>query len=194
MTFLPARGAALASLIVLLLFGSAVAEGASKTNHGQWHATVVRCHHGKKKHHRCPHATKHSKKKATPAPTPAATTPPPSTEPSHSPPPPPPCPQTSPLPAIVPGQTTIVGYATTRGAPAPQQTPCPSIPAGGTVVLETTAGQTLQSQAVSAGQPYQFIVQPGEYLVADALCPEIKGPVTAIAGQQTRADVACDIP
>jgi hypothetical protein len=147
------------------------------------------CHRVKKKRV-CP--SKHSKKKIDPKPAlPKPTTP---TTPS-TPPTPPACPQDAPLPTPAPGQTTIVGYATLYGGPPPQPSSCPSPPEslGGTVVLQTSAGQTIESQTVAAGQPYQFVVQPGNYLVADSTCM-VGMPVTAVAGQQNRADVGCNIP
>jgi hypothetical protein len=163
------------------------------------HKHGAHCYRVRDKRERvCPR--KHAKKKTDPK-HPLAVLPKPTT-PSPVPPPATPsqpaapvCPQNAPLPTPVPGQTTIVGYATLDGGPAPQPSSCPpgQESEGGAVVLETSAGQTIETQTVSAGQAYQFVVQPGSYLVADSTCMD-GIPVKAAEGQQNRADVGCDIP
>ena len=167
------------------------------------HKHGAHCYRVRDKRERvCPR--KHAKKKADPKhplavlPKPTTPTPSPVTPPATpSQPATPTCPdrQNAPLPTPVPGQTTIVGYATLAGGPAPQPSSCPpgQESDGGTVVLETSAGRTIETQTVAEGQPYQFVVQPGNYLVADSTCMD-GIPVTATEGQQNRADVGCNIP
>jgi hypothetical protein len=105
------------------------------------------------------------------------------------------CPANAPLPTPIVGQATIVGYANAPGggpAPQPGSGSCPERSGGVTVVLETATGQVLESQTLAPGQPFDFIVQPGEYQVLNGLCME--GPrVTALAGQQTETSVACSV-
>jgi hypothetical protein len=47
--------------------------------------------------------------------------------------------------------------------------------------------------AIAAGQPYHFVVQPGEYEIVDTLCMA-EHLVKAQEGQQTIAETGCNIP
>jgi len=122
-----------------------------------------------------------------------ATTPSPEVLPST--PPIPVCPTNAPLPTPMAGQTTIVGYVEAPGggpAPEPGSGSCPEISGGAAAVLETATGQVLESQILAPGQPFDFVVQPGEYQVLNGLCME-GSRVTALAGQQTETRVACSV-
>jgi hypothetical protein len=64
--------------------------------------------------------------------------------------------------------------------------------------LENTSHEVLQSQALKPGEPFDFIVEPGEYYVIDGECPKQQEgpmflPLTVRAGQQKREDVGCNL-
>jgi hypothetical protein len=156
--------------------------------------------HSAAHHRRCPTNKDRTKREApetstAPTPTPPASlTPPTAPTPGST----SPCPTLTPLPPVIAGQTTIVGYAQVNGGPldAGHESACPRLP-GGTdpILLESLSGQTLQSQSPGIGQPFDFVVEPGEYYVVEEPCTE--GPqqrVVAVAGEQNRIEVGCNIP
>lgn len=183
------------------VFGiTSVTYGAGTAHNSRAHGHKVTPHckratHRKGKHHKgCPRITRKRPTARRKAPTTRTTTPNPTTTASPpTPEPAPTCPQNHPLPALVAGQTTIVGYAWTSGGPAPGASPCPRLSSAVTVTLKTASGQTLESQTLGTGQPFDFAVQQGEYEIVDTMCMA-EQLVRAPEGQQTQVEVGCNIP
>jgi hypothetical protein len=166
-------------------------------------ASKPKCKRSSKRH---PHGT-HNKRCSTKRPkqnerlqrpptSPAVSAPPAAPTPSPT----PQCPTLTPIPPAIAGQTTIVGYAEVHGGPLgpPNPLACPPLP-GGTdpILLKNLSGQTLQSQSPVTGQPFDFVVEPGEYYVVEEPCTgisEMGNPIVAVADKQTRIEVGCNIP
>ncbi len=191
------------TLACLTVFGvPSVANGADTTHHSHMRKPAARCKRDAKHkgthHNGCSHSTRRRHSIGSKAPTPTApaahpTPTPPSTTPMPELTPTSVCPKNAPLPTPVAGQTTIAGYAWISGG-APGGSSCPGdVSAPATVALETTGGQPLESQRLDAGQPYDFVVQPGEYEIVDTLCVAER-LVKAQEGQQTIAETGCNIP
>ncbi len=112
------------------------------------------------------------------------------------------CARNTPIPIHVEGQTAIVGYANDNGGPAPprgQDDGCPRTSDGDTVLLENLSHEVLQEQALDPGEPFDFVVEPGEYYVLDGVCPAQQegpmfSPLKVHVGQQVREDVGCNLP
>jgi len=209
-TLLRGRGVARIALVAVIAVGLAggaqVATGAA-TRHATKHTTKCGKHasrHGRREKTKpCGKRPKPAAAKLhSPGPTPAATTPS-TTTPTPAPPTPttPQCRKLEPLPAPIPGQTTIVGYANVEGGPPfVGSGGCPRLPTGETVLLKNPAGETLQTQTTGKGQPFNFIVEPGEYYVF-AACDEDEKSLNERVPFVVRADeqnldegIGCSIP
>lgn len=182
---------------------TSVADGAGTMHHSRAHEPAPRCRHPAKHHRSCSYSTRRrhpmspsskvpipttTVQASTPTSSNASTPPSPKTEPTPT----PACPKSTPLPTRVADQATIVGYAWISGGASDRSTCLGDVSAPATVALETTSGQVLQSQTLEAGQPYDFVVRPGEYEIADTLCMT-EHLVDAQEGQQTVAEIGCNI-
>jgi hypothetical protein len=204
------HGAARIALAAVLAVGFAgsVQVAAGATGHKSKH--TVKCsktHAAKRRRHEKAKPCKRSKRAAAkphaPAITPTATTPTTTTPVASTPTPAPPttptptCPKREPLPAPMPGQTTIAGYTRVEGGAASVYSCLPRV-GNETVLLTNLAGETLQTQTPGEGQPFNFVVEPGEYYVM-ASCEheaakEQKVTFVAHAGQQNQDELYCSIP
>lgn len=189
-----------------MLIVTTTSEAATASHHKQHSAKLVHCRKAKRghRHHRC--VASHKPKRASPTvnadmPHTTAISPTPTVESSATPPAPThlECATNSPIPSHIEGQTSIVGYAIDNGGPAPPPgaEACPHLSSGDMVLLENTSREVLQSQALNPGQPFDFLVEPGEYYVVDGACPAQQegpmfSPLVVRAGQQKHEDVGCN--
>jgi hypothetical protein len=98
----------------------------------------------------------------------------------------------SPPAFLPPGDGWITGGAYVVGGPAPGIDACSESPYTVTATA-TGASAPLASQTVAGGDSYTLVLPAGSYTLMANDCSTFQ-PVTVTAGQQTKADVDCDVP